>query len=169
MWEVNVGSDGTGSVLLAQLVRVIDGCVAPDPAKRWTVRHVLDALVAISHDVVKSGVSVGVSDAPVAASSQVRSRPTAVPASTAPALVYDVLAIIAAMEALAVDAAVVSSVADAIGFLSSSTLDVLLAKGVRATDVAKIKKAVALKTVTDSDVWSSPSSMVRLDFRVCIR
>ena len=113
-WAVDADNDGADGILLARLLSVVDGCVAPEPTRRLTVPAVLESLTSLKRDVI-----------------------------SAVAPTYDVLAILDAMEGLSIDAAVVSVVENAMGTSMTSTLQPLLAKKVPIMQVAAVRRAVA--------------------------
>ena len=131
-WSVSA-NDG---VLLARVLSVVDGCLNPDPASRWTIPRVLEALTAVQRDAMAS------SDAIEAIGTEIV-RPPPLPSPTgAAASSFDVLAIVDAMEAVSIDAGLVSSVADAIGVSLTSPLDVLTAHRVPAMKTAAVRRRV---------------------------
>ena len=152
VWAVTV--DHHDDAVLASLQDVVNGCLLPDPAARWTIPRVLDALTSLQRTVASgagaysagtesSGIEV------VARSPQVSPELLAPPsphASSSPA--YDVLAIIGAMETLGIDSAIVSSVADAIGTSLTSTLEVLTAKRVPIMKAAALRKTLEARVAT---------------------
>ena len=139
VWTVNTGG-GIGSALLSRLQAVVEGCVVPDPFRRWTLPHVLEALTTLQRDVTAAAFRVG--------SSSGSSRrillplPSVVvpprPATPGPPT-YDVVAIVAAMEALDLDTA---AVIDTVGGKTASTLDALRTAGVPFAKCLAVKKAV---------------------------
>ena len=51
VWRVDVGDEPEGSVLLARLEGVVDGCLVADPSSRWALPRVLDTLTTLQRDV----------------------------------------------------------------------------------------------------------------------
>ena len=101
-------------------------------------------MLAAAGDV---GVRVGVAGGGTAAIPEPLS-PTPVAPPPVPAALYDVLAIVSAMESLAIDTA---AVIDAIGGMTSSSLDALRTAGVPYSKCVKVKQALASDvTTTDS-------------------
>ena len=142
---MDAGSDGVGGGLLAQLLAVIDGCLSPEPTHRATLPHVLDTLTALQRDVTRWAAGTSGAYASSASAAAAVSLAAAAPrpvSSRGP--LFDVLAIIDAMEALAIDAAIVSTVANAIGTSLTSTLEPLTANRVPIMKVAGVRSAVAV-------------------------
>ena len=149
-WVVESSTDGAGGVLLARLLTVIDGCVTADPVRRWTVPHVLDALTTLHHDALSaSGAVVSGGASPLVAGGEsspvVVVAPPPLPAVTR----YDVLAIVSAMEALGMDSSVVI---DAIGGMTSSSLDALRAAGVSYSKCLAVKQALTASPTSEAAV-----------------
>ena len=150
-WAVDAMGDGGGGMLFAQLLTVVDGCVAPEPTHRLTVPAVLESLTKLQRDAAAaapaaSGVGGGSSGGDSGGgASPAFVPPAALPTATASAVAptYDVLAIIDAMESLSIDAAVMSAVANAVGTSLTATLDSLTANKVPIMKVAAVRKAVA--------------------------
>ena len=135
IWAIDAMSDGAGGILFAQLLTVINGCVAPEPTRRLTVPAVLESLTTLQRDVAAAAPAAGGGDGGGYAS------PVVVPPPPVPgAPVYDVLAIVSALEALSIDA---SAVIDAIGGMSASSLDALRTSGVPYVKCFAVKKALA--------------------------
>ena len=132
--------DGASGDLFSRLLSVTDGCLVPDPSRRLTVPQVLDTLTALQRDVIAASGGVATSGpvSPTAVAS-----PSKLPVRGPAAPTYDVLAIVDAMEALAIDAAIVSAVADVIGTSLTASLDVLTANKVPAMKTLAVRKAVA--------------------------
>ena len=142
VWRVDVGEDSEGSVLLARLEGVVDGCLVADPSSRWTLPRVLDALTTLQRDVEaiarRSHLKVGSEATSPAA------RPA--PATTAAvAPVYDVMAIVDAMEALGI---ATGAVIDAIGGVTAASLDALRPAGVPYVKCMAVKRALAASGTT---------------------
>ena len=117
-------------ILVPQLLGVIEGCLIPDPVARWTVPQVLEALSTLQREAaaIRLADAVGGSPKPQAPPTVV--SPPVPPTSPTSAVVYDALAMVDALAAVGVDDSVIDVVADAIGHLAVSTLDVLKACGV---------------------------------------
>ena len=117
--------------------------------------HVLDTLTALQHDAAGAapvlaaagdvGVRVGVAGGGTAAKSEPPSPSPVAPPPVPAAPVYDVLAIVSAMESLAIDTA---AVIDAIGGMTSSSLDALRTAGVPYSKCVKVKQALANDATT---------------------
>ena len=138
LWAIDAMSDGGGGMLFARLLTVVDGCVAPEPTRRLTVPAVLESLTTLQRDVAtttpaRGGGEGGGSPIPVVVA------PPPVPGAP----VYDVLAIVSALEALSIDT---SAVIDAIGGMSASSLDALRTSGVPYVKCFAVKKALATAT-----------------------
>jgi hypothetical protein len=76
---------------------------------------------------------------------------------------YDVMAIIAGLEAQGVDADIISAVCDSISHLDSSTLDVLRTCGVPARTIVAVKKDLrpySRKTPVGTHVFSTLERIV---------
>ena len=132
VWSVSA-SDG---LLLARVLSVVDGCLNPDPASRWTIPRVLEALTAVQRDAMASNAASVVRPPPLPS-------PTGALATVAAAAPsFDVLAIVDAMEAAGIDAGLVSSVANAIGVSLTSPLDVLTAHRVPVMKTAAVRRRV---------------------------
>ena len=84
VWSVSA-SDG---LLLARVLSVVDGCLNPDPASRWTIPRVLEALTAVQRDGFAS------SAASVVRPPQLPSPTGAAATVAAAAPSFDVLAIV---------------------------------------------------------------------------
>ena len=124
-------SDGASGMLFARLLTVVDGCLVAEPTRRMTVPHVLELLTTLQRDVAAAAAGAGSG----AASSPVTVSPPPVLATS----VYDVLAIVSALETLKIDTA---AVIDAIGGTSTSSLDALRAAGVPYVKCLAVKKAL---------------------------
>ena len=165
VWAVDVGGDG---LLLARLLSVVDGCIVADPARRSTIPRVLEALAALQRDAsTGSGGGGGGSSSPVVPPPLPVAPPQATPT-------YDVLAIVDALEALAIDAVVVSAVANAIGTSLTSTLEVLSANKVPIMKTVAVKKALATcasaHPATTSVGYHLPAPMCRnFCTKACLR
>ena len=114
--------------------------MAPEPTRRLTIPKVLESLTTLQRDAAATvASSVGFGGR--------RSVRVVVPRLPAPkavnAAVYDVLAIIDAMEALAIEPVIVSAVVDTVGVSLLSTLDPLTAHKVPIMKVAAVRRAVA--------------------------
>ena len=133
LWAIDAMSDGGGGMLFARLLTVVDGCVAPEPTHRLTVPAVLESLTTLQRDLAATTPATGGGGA--AASPVVVASP---PVPGAP--VYDVLAMVSALEALKIDA---SAVIDAIGGMSASSLDALRRAGVPFAKCIAVKDALA--------------------------
>ena len=133
-------SDGASGMLFARLLTVVDGCLVAEPTRRMTVPHVLELLTTLQRDVAAAapaaGPGGGVAGGGGAAASPVAVSPPPVPATSG----YDVLAIVSAMEALKIDTA---AVIDAIGGMSTSSLDALRRAGVPFAKCITVKDALA--------------------------
>ena len=142
VWAVDAGTDGADHVLFAQLLTVVDGCVVPEPTRRLTVPRVLESLTTLQRDVgaaapaASGGVSAIYASSGSVAESETLAPPTGVPGTP----VYDVVAIVGALEALSIDA---GAVVDAIGGMSASSLDALRAAGLPYVKCLAVKKALA--------------------------
>ena len=135
IWAIDAMSDGAGGILFAQLLTVINGCVAPEPTRRLTVPAVLESLTTLQHDVAAAAPATR------GGGNGGDTSPVVVPPPPVPgAPVYDVLAIVSALEALSIDA---SAVIDAIGGMSTSSLDALRTSGVPYVKCFAVKKALA--------------------------
>ena len=153
LWAVDTDCDGALGTLFTQLLAVISGCVAPDPTRRLTVPEVLDTLTRLQGTVAADTATAA---AAAAAGGGGSCGGSPVPGATASpflrgkapvASMYDVLAIIDAMEAVGIDANVVSAVADVIGVTLTSTLDPLAEKKVPVMRIADVRRLVT-PTVT---------------------
>ena len=144
LWAVDAARDGLGGVLFARLLTVLDGCVVPDPSRRLTVARVLESLTTLQRDLAvpfKSTVSASVTVSPSAAVSPSVSPPpvpAAAGASTTPS--YDMLDVVRAMETLAIDT---TSVVDALGGVTVSSLDALKTVGVPFVKCVALKRALS--------------------------
>ena len=147
MWAVDPLTDGAGGMLFARLLTVVDGCIAPDPTRRLTVPHVLDTLTALQRDVSGAVPSTAAAGGGAGGSSVFVSPPPLPMAksTTAATPTYDVLAIVNALEALAIDTA---AVIDAIGGMTLSSLDTLRTAGVPYSKCVKVKQALANDVAT---------------------
>ena len=126
-WRVSAAPGVDPSAAFTRLREVLDGCLDADPGARWPLSRVLDALTLLHRDVNTGAHCVVV-------------HPVAVPAP----LVYDVIAIIDAMDAAGIDPAVTMAVADDIGGRVTSTLDVVMAKAVPALQVIDMRRLLAV-------------------------
>ena len=149
LWVVDAANDGAGGELLARLTAVIEGCVVCEPSRRLTVPRVLETLTALQREaVVASGRSSGGGIAGGGGSrgemSPVGTRSPAA-AVTPGSLMYDVVAIVAAMESLSIDA---SGVIDALGGVTASSLDALKAVGVPIVKCVAVKRALSTMAAT---------------------
>ena len=152
VWAIDGISDDASGMLFGQLLAVVNGCVAPEPTRRLTVPHVLESLTTLQRDVAAAAApSAGAGGvvAGGAAASPVGVLPPSVPATS----VYDVLAIVSAMEALSIDTA---AVIDAIGGMSTSSLDTLRAAGVSFANGMAVKRALTA-TVGAASVTAVPA------------
>ena len=146
VWAVDAMSDGAGGMLFAQLLAVVEGCVVPEPSRRLTVPQVLDTLMALQCDLAAGtggGMGGGGSGVDGGSRSSVweSASPVVVPPPRAPGgLVYDVLAIVSALETLNIDA---GAVIDAIGGKSASSLDALHTVGVPYVKCLAVKRALS--------------------------
>ena len=150
IWAVDAMSDGAGGMLFAQLLTVVNGCVAPEPTRRLTVPAVLESLTTLQRDVATApaasvgggvgGCSVAATGGSVGVALGPAASPVAVPLLPVPAApVYDVLAIVSALEALKIDA---TAVIDAIGGTSTSSLDPLRRVGVPFSKCIAVRDAL---------------------------
>ena len=163
VWTVNVVSAGPGSsaaaaasALLPRLEEGVEGCLTPDPARRWTVARVLDALLTLQHDAAASGgggvpVVAPVTGAGAATSASAATPASGVAATTAAVSVpsaaaggqaYDVLGIVAAMEALSIPTTETIAVA---GGSTGTSLEALTQAGAIANNVKTMKMKKALQ------------------------
>ena len=145
IWAVDATSDGAGGVVFAQLMTVINGCLLPEPTRRYTVARVLDSLTTLQQDVGVAVTGVGSHQVPAVGScldggGTVAVAPSRLPAKGSSAPAYDVVAIVEAMEALKLDT---TAVVDAIGGMSSSPLDALRSAGVSFVKCIAVKDALA--------------------------
>ena len=168
LWAVDTDCDGALGTLFTQLLAVISGCVAPDPTRRLTVPEVLDTLTRLQGTVAADTAATAAAAAAAAADGGGSCGGSPVPGVTASPLMrgkapvasmYDVLAIIDAMEAVGIDANVVSAVADVIGVTLTSTLDPLAEKKVPVMRIADVRRLVT-PTVT-SPYHASETMSVR--------
>ena len=173
MWAVSAasGAGGSAGVLFARLLTVIDGCVVAEPSRRLTVPLVLESLTTLQRDVAAAAppteAGVGVSGGGGAAAAAATSPVALLPTYGAVTPAYDVLAIVSAMEALSIDA---GAVIDAIGGMSTSSLDALRAAGVPYVKCLAVKKALAdarpatgpVKVRHSSTLWPCPLFWGRL-------
>ena len=169
VWAIDGISDDASGMLFGQLLAVVNGCIEPELTRRLTVSHVLESLMTLQRDVTVAaaapsagaggssaaepggsaagaGVSVagagssvaraGGSVAGGAAAGAAGVPPPSVPATPA----YDVLAIVSAMEALGIDTA---AVIDAIGGMSTSSLEAQCAAGVSLAECIAVRDALA--------------------------
>ena len=131
-------------MLFARLLTVIDGCVVAEPTRRLTVPLVLELLTTLQRDVAAAAppteAGVGVSSGGGAAAAAATSPVALLPTYGAVTPAYDVLAIVSAMEALSIDA---GAVIDAIGGMSTSSLDALRGAGLPYVKCLAVKKALA--------------------------
>ena len=139
VWAIDAMSDGAGGMLFAQLLTLVDGCVAPEPTRRLTVPALLESLTTLQRNV--AATSVGASSVAVSPPLLPTAKTTTAAAAVAP--MYDVLAIIDAMESLSIDPAIVAAVANAVGTSMTSTLDSLVANKVPVMQIAAVRKVVA--------------------------
>ena len=157
LWAIDAMSDGGGGMLFARLLTVVDGCVAPEPTRRLTVPAVLESLTTLQRDVAAAAPAAGGGGGGGGGGGAAAS-PVAVPPPPVPgAPVYDVLAIVSALEALKIDA---GAVIDAIGGMSTSSLDALRAAGVPYVKCLAVKKALADARPATGPVKVRPSSTV---------
>ena len=176
VWAVDADNDGAGGMLFARLLTVINGCVAPEPTHRLTVPAVLESLTTLQHDVATTTPATGGGGNGAVAGSHVTAAAPAAGAAgngtgagsyyshgvVAPppvpgAPVFDVLAIVSALEALSIDA---SAVIDAIGGMSTSSLDALRTSGVPYVKCFAVKKALATN--------DGPAVPVKVCSRACL-
>ena len=166
VWAVDADNDGAGGMLFARLLTVVDGCVAPEPTRRLTVPAALELLTTLQRDVAATAPAAGGGGA--GGGGGAPASPVAVPPPPVPAApVYDVLAIVSALEALSIDA---GAVIDAIGGMSTSSLDALRAAGVPYVKCLAVKKALAdarpatgpVKVRHSSTLWPCPRFSGRL-------
>ncbi len=167
------GSIDGGSEQLTGLVNVMGRCLAPEATDRPTTTALVTALsqmklggpgyavvgaesplsittpASLPYDAWSISIAPGITadlavmppPLPVTATVVgVGAASTAAPATGAS---YDVMAIMGAMEEQAMDANVTGLVGDAIGHLSSSSLDVLKAAGVPALKILAIRRVLA--------------------------
>ena len=159
LWAIDAMSDGGGGMLFARLLTVVDGCVAPEPTRRLTVPAVLESLTTLQRDVAAAAPAAGGGGGGGGGGGAAAS-PVAVPPPPVPgAPVYDVLAIVSALEALKIDA---GAVIDAIGGMSASSLDALPAAGVSYVNGMKVKKAL-----TTTAVGTTTAAAVPAQVRAC--
>ena len=156
IWAIDALSDGAGGMLLARLLTVVDGCVASEPTHRLTVPHVLESLTTLQRDVAAAAPAAGGGGGVGGGGGGAAASPVAVPPPPVPDVpVYDVLAIVSALEALKIDA---GAVIDAIGGMSTSSLDALRAAGVPYVKCLAVKKALADARPATGPVKVRPSS-----------
>ena len=135
-------------MLLARLLSIIDGCLCPSPATRWTIEQVLDSLTELARDMgslptghVTSGAAAIAGCGPGPGTPPPTTTGTTASASAGtPGPKYDVLAIVSAMEALSIDT---TAVIDTIGGVMASPLDVLRAAGVPYMKCLAVKTALS--------------------------
>ena len=142
IWAIDAVSDGAGGMLFARLLTMVDGCVASEPTRRLTVPIMLESLTTLQRDVAAAVAAAGSGDSvgSVGGGGGATASPVAVPPPPVPATpVYDVLAIVSALETLKIDTA---AVIDAIGGMSTSSLDALRAAGVPYVKCLAVKKAL---------------------------
>ena len=142
VWAVDADNDGAGGMLFARLLIIVDGCIAPEPTRRLTVPHVLESLTTLQRDVAVAVPAAGGpgSRVGVAGGGGVTATPVAVSPPPVPTPGYDVLAIVSALETLRIDA---GAVIDAIGGMSTSSLDALRRAGVPFSKCIAVKDALA--------------------------
>ena len=143
IWAVDdivpVGDEGVGP--FARLLTLVSACVAPDPAHRPALPRLVKALASFQGDSGVAAAALGVELDPKVDGAGGRNYGVAAPT---PEPVYDVLAIVSAMEALSVDT---TAVIDAIGGQSTSPLDTLRAAGVSYVKCRAMMKALAAHSV----------------------
>ena len=133
---------GASDALTSRLIAIVEGCLVADPAARWTVSRVIDALTALRRDV-GAGTAAAASSFDgslpsrysASSASAVACTPPVAPVASSGAgagnsVTYDVLALLDGLASVGVDDAVVAAVADAIGHLAVTSLAVLNACGV---------------------------------------
>ena len=170
VWAVNGNATGADSAIVAQLTAVVEGCVAPDPSSRWSASRVLDTLTALQREVSTAGIgshgsatSVAPADTALAgAGSHAVARPP-VPGASAdttkpPARVYDVMAMVDAIEALGLDAA---AVIDAVGGGVTAPLEVMTRAGMSFVNGRAVQKKL-------NDVVSSRPTVTEVRGLSCI-
>ena len=133
---------GASDALTSRLIAIVEGCLFADPAGRWTVSRVIDALTALRRDVGTGTAAAAssldgsyVSRDSAALAVSVASAPPGAPvagsgAGAGDGVTYDVLALLDGLASVGVDDAVVAAVADAIGHLAVTSLAVLNTCGV---------------------------------------
>ena len=162
VWAVDTGMDGPGSGLFARLLTVIDGCLVPEPTHRLTVPHVLESLTTLQRDVAGAasptgGGSGSVAGAGGSVASGIYASSVAVPSQPVSATpVYDVMAIVSAMEALKIDA---TAVIDAIGGKSASSLEALRTVGVPFGNAMAVRRAL-IATAGAASVSATPTRVL---------
>ena len=141
-WRI-VASDA----VLSRLVGIVEGCLVADPAARWTVPQVVDALTALRRDVGGGVATAGTGGSGHASGSVTPLGSIVAVPPTAPstavdggAVTYDTLALLAALTSVGVDDAVVAAVADVIGHTAVSSVGVLRSCGVAATKVMAVRR-----------------------------
>ena len=112
-WRV-IGPDFVQSRILG----VIDGCLQADISTRWTTTRLIEALSQLRGDI--AAIAAG-------SSSQ---TPALSPSATS--VTYDVLAMVDALAIAGVDSRAIGDVADSVGHLAVSGLDIWRACGVPA-------------------------------------
>ena len=131
VWAIDPVVDGTNASLFSRLLSIVDGCVTPNPIDRLTVPHLLDLLAAVQHDASLGAVGGCVSPVATAAFTPL--------SAAGRGTVYDVLAIVEALERLAIDAA---AVVDAVGGQTAASLDAVRAAGVPFAKCLALKKTL---------------------------
>ena len=126
-------------MLFAQLLTIVDGCIAPEPTRRLTVPHVLKSLATLQRDVAAAAPSARAGGSFGGGGNGGAGAVPPPPNPETP--VYDVLAIVSALETLSVDT---TAVIDAIGGRSTSSLSVntLRGAGVPYMKCMQLKRAL---------------------------
>ena len=144
IWAIDSTSDAAGGMLFARLLTVIDGCVSPEPTRRLTVPAVLKSLTTLQRDVAAAVPTSGSGSrfgSVAGGGGGAAASPVAVPPPPVAATpMYDVLAIVSAMEALKIDA---TAVIDAIGGVTASSLNPLRRAGVPFAKCIAVRDALA--------------------------
>ena len=149
-WAVSGAKEGGTSALLARLIAIIEECVTPDPSRRLTVQHLLEKLAALKREGTPTGSGDG--DRTVS--------PSESPLPAASTAVYDVVAIVSAMEALSLDT---SAVIDAIGGRTFSTFDALrTTAGVSFVNIMAVKRELNAQATAGSSSGTTCSTQAEV-------
>ena len=129
---------------MSRLVAIIEGCLIADRSARWSVSNVLEALTMLRADA-----AIALSPSAVSGLSSLRTAvpPPPLPSSSLPsAVTYDVLDVIAALVDASVDLVTICAVADEIGPLTLTTLEVLRSCGVPPLKIIAARALLTART-----------------------